>query len=60
MLRVCGLGNLRVDGERISKEDDAVSCLGNADAWGCWRVNYICRDLDVGNVRPHHSNAGWI
>ena len=48
-----------MDGERISKEDDAVSCLGNADAWG-WRVNYICRDLDLGNVRPHHSNAGWI
>ena len=46
-----------MDGERISKEDDAVSCLGNADAWG-WRGNYICREFDLGNFRPHHSNAG--
>ena len=46
-----------MDGERISKEDDAVSCLGNTYAWG-WRVNYICRDFDLGNVKPRHSNAG--
>ena len=50
----CGLGDFRprhlksrVDEERISKEDDAVNCLGNADAWG-WKGNYICRDFDLG------------
>ena len=56
MLRACGLiafpetvvrrfqaSSFRswVDGERISKEDDAVSCLGNPDAWMFRHADFV-------------------